>query len=76
MHSGDLTSEQLDALQARIKPMAHYLAELQDRMESVDFSRADHLYWEAVNARYAVQLLADHLHRLRCGPSYPGGNKS
>ena len=56
--------------------MAHYLAELQHRMESDDFSRADYLYWEAVNARYAVQLLADHLHRLRCGPSYPGGNKS
>jgi len=73
MHSGDLTDQQLDALFARIAPMSHYLGELENRMDAVGFSRADRLYWEVTNARYAAMLLADHLHKLRCGPSYPGG---
>jgi len=73
MHAGDFTDKQLDALLAKIAPMSHYLGELQDRMNKVGFSKSDRLYWEVANARYAAMLLADHLHRLRCGPSYPGG---
>jgi len=73
MHAGDLTSQQIDALLARIVPMSHYLGELENRMNKVGFSHADRLYWEVVNARYTAMLLADHLHILRCGPSYPGG---
>ena len=73
MHSGDLTSQQLDTLLAKIAPMSCYLGELENRMNKVGFSKGDRLYWEVVNARYSAMLLADHLHRLRCGPSYPGG---
>jgi hypothetical protein len=73
MHSGDLSAKQLDELLTRIAPMSHYLGSLQERMDKVGFSRADRLYWEVANARYAAQLLADHIHKLRCGPSYPGG---
>jgi hypothetical protein len=73
MHAGDLTDKQLEELLARIAPMSHYLGSLQERMDKVGFSPADRLYWEVVSSRHAVMLLADHLHKLRCGPSYPGG---
>ena len=72
MHSGDLTREQVEKLHERIAPMSTYLYQLQTQMDERDFSHADRLYWEVVSARYATQLLVDHLHRIRCGPSYGG----
>jgi hypothetical protein len=40
------------------------------RMDERQFSHADSLYQEVAAARYSLQLLVDHLHRIRCGPSY------
>jgi len=73
MHSGDLTPKQVDELHDHVAQAHAYLAALHRRMEEREFSHADRLYWEVSNARYALQILADHLHRLRCGPSYGGG---
>jgi hypothetical protein len=74
MDASDLTSSQLEELYLRIRPMFHYLASLQKRMEEKQFSPDDRLYLEVRSARYAMQLLAKDLHRLTCGPSY-GGTK-
>jgi hypothetical protein len=72
MHSGDLTREQAEILHERLRPTASYLSELQERTDKRQFSHADRLYWEVAAAQYAMQILVDDLHRLRCGPSYPG----
>jgi hypothetical protein len=73
MHSGDLTSDQADKIHSRLRPAFSYLADLQSRMDERQFSKADSLYQEVAAARYPMQLLVDHLHRLRVAPSYPGG---
>jgi hypothetical protein len=73
MHSGDLTSEQADKIHAQLQPAFSYLAKLQSRMDERQFSKADQLYHEVAAARYTLQLLVDHLHRIRCGPGYIGG---
>jgi hypothetical protein len=38
-----------------------------------EFSQADSVYHEVAAARYKMQLLVDHLHRIRCGPGCGGG---
>ncbi len=73
MDSRDLTAEQLKVLYERIRPMADYLAELQNRMDARDFSEADRLYKEVAATRATMQLLVDDLHRLWCGPGYYKG---
>ena len=73
MHAGQLTQEQLDKLHERLRPASRYLFEVQNRMDELDFSKADRLYKEVLAARYSLQLLIEHLHALRCGPSYGGG---
>jgi hypothetical protein len=42
-------------------------------MHQRQFSQADQLYREVAAARYTMQLLIRHLHRMRCGPGYGGG---
>lgn len=76
MHSGTVTREQAEKLYSRLRPMLSYLAELQERMETREFSRADRLYKEVVAARYTMQLLTEDVHRIYCGPSYPGNKAS
>jgi hypothetical protein len=76
MHSGDVTREQADKLLERIRPMFHYLSKLQKRMEERGFCDADRLLQQVKAARYALQLLEGDLQRIRCGPSFPGYNKS
>jgi hypothetical protein len=44
-------------------------------MDERQFSKVDSLYHEVATARYTLQLLVDHLHRLRCGPGYGGGKR-
>ena len=73
MHSGNLTQEQIKVLYERIRPMESYLFELEQRMEQREFSEADRLFQEVKAATLNLHLLCDHLHRLWCGPSYPGG---
>jgi hypothetical protein len=70
MRSGDLTAEQVEKLHERLRPMFSYLVNLPTRTEQRQFSRADRLYQEVAAARYAMQLLVDDLHRIRCGPAY------
>jgi len=75
MHSGDVKREQVEQLHERLRPMLEYLAELQERLDKRQFSHADRLYWEVAAARYAMQILVEDVHRIRCGPSYPGHDK-
>jgi hypothetical protein len=42
-------------------------------MDEREFSQADQLYHSVAAARYTMQLLISHLHRIRCGPGYGGG---
>jgi len=72
MHSGDLTREQAEKLHERLRPMFNYLSDLQARMDERGFSPADRLYQEVQAARSTMQLLVDHLHRIRCGHAYGG----
>jgi hypothetical protein len=41
-------------------------------MAERQFSADDRLYLEVKSARYAMQRLCKDLHRLACGPFYPG----
>ena len=72
MDSRDLTSKQADELYQRLRPMFHYLADLQRRMEQRQFDPDDRLYLEVKTARSAMQLLCKDVHRLVCGPSHVG----
>jgi hypothetical protein len=72
MHSGDRTREQAEKLHERVRPMFSYLADLQKRMDERGFGSSDRLYQEVQAARSTMQLLVDHLHRIRCGSSYGG----
>lgn len=72
MHSGDLSRDQAEKLHEQLSPAFSYLAALQRRMDERGFSPADRLYQEVQAARSTMQLLVDHLHRIRCGPSYGG----
>ena len=73
MHSGDLTREQAEKLHERLQPAFRYLADLQRRMDERGFSQSDRLYQEVQATRCTMQLLVDHLHRIRCG-RYGGGS--
>ena len=55
--------------------MLHYPANLQKRMESRKFSRADRLSKVDVAARYTMPLLVEDVHLIHCGPSYPGNEQ-
>jgi hypothetical protein len=70
MEASDLTATQVSELYAKVRPMFHYLAKLQKRMEERQFYADDRLYLEVKTARHAMQLLAKDLHRLACGPAY------
>jgi hypothetical protein len=64
MHSGDITRDQAVQLHEKLRPMFSYLAELQMRLDDREFSKADRFYHEVAAARYAMQLLVDHVHRM------------
>jgi hypothetical protein len=70
MDAHDLTASQATAMYEKIRPMLHYLASLERRMEERQFYADDRLYLEVKTARNAMQLLAKDLHRIACGPSY------
>ena len=57
----------------RLRPLFSYLCDLQTRMDERGFSQADRLYQAVQGARVTMQLLVDHVHRLRCGNAYGGG---
>jgi hypothetical protein len=75
MHSGDLTEKQLKALYDQLRPLGDYLYRLQSRMDAAGFSQADDLYVEVVAARSTMSILCRDVHKLACGPSYPGGGR-
>ena len=72
MDSRDLTASQASEIYQRLRSASDYLAALERRMAERQFQADDRLYLEVRAARYAMQLLCKDLHRLACGPFYPG----
>ena len=66
MEGHDITPLQAGKVYDRLRPMFHYLAELQERMEQRQFYGDDRLYLEVRTARYALQLLAKDFHAIAC----------
>jgi len=72
MDSRDLSATLAAEIYKHIRDAFHYLAKLQARMEEREFLKGDRLYLEVQAARYAVQVLADDLHKMSCGAAYTG----
>ena len=64
MHSGDLTAEQLDAIQARLQPSLGLLKRLLERMTAQGFPPSDPLRLRALCALDQLELLQTTLQRL------------
>jgi hypothetical protein len=75
MDASQLSPQQAGDIYQHVRDAFHYLAALQKRMEERQFPQWDRLYVEVQAARYAIQLLADDLHRMACGAAYVGTAK-
>jgi hypothetical protein len=67
MRSQDLTTDQAEALKAKIGPMHGYLNRLIKRMNRKNFPRDDELFHSVLQASAAIHDLNVRLHYLSCG---------
>ena len=66
MDSRDLTLAQLDALFAKLAPMAHYVRKLENRMHHECFPADDELFRLVEQASAAMHSLAIAVHYAAC----------
>ena len=66
MDSSDLTLAQLDALFAKLAPMAHYVRKLENRMHHECFPADDELFKLVEQASAAMHSLSIAVHYASC----------
>ena len=66
MTSDDLTKQQAEAINDKVRPMLNYLYRLRDRMEQRGFPQDDVLMAAVCRAYDAMHTLNVHSHNLTC----------
>ena len=72
VHTSKLTREQVERVQAAVRPMLGYVGRLAERMQKLGWDASDPAYKAAWAAYYELHTLNVHLQYAGCAPGTAG----